>query len=125
MIYFAQKAFIVQKNQLLMVRKSPNDTVQPNKWEVPGRRMIEGETLDEHIRREVFEETGITVTPNQTFYAWQWRIPMRSDSKRFDTVIAIARFCHFEHGFECGWPWVWPGAQTAAYKMERLLGLVI
>lgn len=100
MIYFAQKAFILENNQLLMVRKSSADPVQPDKWEVPGGRMEEGEDLDGHLKREVFEETGFIVVPNRAFYVWQWRIPARIQAGTMDTVIAVARTCTRIGGLE-------------------------
>jgi ADP-ribose pyrophosphatase YjhB (NUDIX family) len=43
---FAQKAFIVKENRLLMVKKSKDDPKNPNKWEVPGGRMEFGESYE-------------------------------------------------------------------------------
>jgi len=52
---FAQKAFIVHDDRLLLVRKSESDPLNPGRWEVPGGRLeVAGDLdLDDHIRREV------------------------------------------------------------------------
>src|ERR1700674_686059 len=100
MIFFAQKAFVVEADMLLMVRKSHEDPVHPNKWEVPGGRMEEGETLEEQIVREVFEETGIVVTPGRTFFLWEWHIPSRTTVDGHDTIFAAARLCSRTGGAE-------------------------
>ncbi|MBL9181194.1 MAG: NUDIX hydrolase [Verrucomicrobiaceae bacterium] len=98
MIYFAQKAFVVDSGKLLMVQKSADDPIQPQKWEVPGGRMDEGEDLDSHIKREVFEETGVHVRPGSAFYVWQWNIPSKTDQQKLDTVIAVARIATLNGG---------------------------
>jgi 8-oxo-dGTP diphosphatase len=47
---------------LLVCRKHPP---QAGLWHIPGGRLEPGETLAECCRREVFEETGIEVTPSK------------------------------------------------------------
>ena len=39
----AQKAFLVVKGRLLMVRHGASDRLNPRRWEVPGGRMIADE----------------------------------------------------------------------------------
>jgi 8-oxo-dGTP diphosphatase len=52
---------LVQNDQgetLLLKTHYRNDT-----WEMPGGQVEEGEPLEEAVRREVFEETGIEIEP--------------------------------------------------------------
>jgi 8-oxo-dGTP pyrophosphatase MutT (NUDIX family) len=67
---FAQKAFILDGDDLLLVRKSLTDPHHPGRWEVPGGRLqVHGDIdLDDHIRREVWEEVGIKVDPGPPFH---------------------------------------------------------
>ena len=89
---FAQKAFIVHDGELLLVRKSATDPLHPDLWEVPGGRLdVAGDRdLDDHIRREVWEEVGLTIDPGPPFYQWDWWIPDGSGRLR---VVAVARTC--------------------------------
>ncbi|MCP2340837.1 NUDIX domain-containing protein [Actinomadura rupiterrae] len=95
---FAQKAFIVAGDpaagdRLLMVRKSTTDPHHPGRWEVPGGRLhVAGDLdLDDHIRREVWEEVGLKIDPGPPFHLWQWFMPDGPGEQV--RVVAAARTC--------------------------------
>jgi 8-oxo-dGTP pyrophosphatase MutT (NUDIX family) len=94
---FAQKAFIVSGGRLLLVRKSASDPFHPGRWEVPGGRLeVEDDLdLDDHIRREVWEEVGLKIDPGPPFHLWQWFMPDRADPTGAGQVrvVATARRC--------------------------------
>ena len=92
--YFAQKAFIVDGDRLLLVQKSADDPHNPGKWEVPGGRMQFGEDVDNHLKREVREEVGIDIEPGRPFYLWQWQLerPVERGVIRMQ-IVAAARLC--------------------------------
>src|SRR5882762_8749948 len=91
-VYFAQKAFLVHNGRLLAVRRSADDDRHPLKWEVPGGRLEAAESLDEHIIREVREETGILISPGGPFFVWKWNINSDSENSP-DCIVAVARLC--------------------------------
>ncbi len=93
--FFAQKAFIVHDNRLLLVRKSAEDPNQAGRWEVPGGRMDFGEDVDPHLVREVKEEVGLDVEPGAPFHVWQWQLERgTSDGEMVKMqIVAVARFC--------------------------------
>ena len=99
-LFFAQKAFIVEGDSVLLVRKSPDDPNQPGLWEVPGGRMEFGENIDEHLRREVREEVGLEVVPGVPFHIWQWRLRRAAgDGSTADwQIVAVARLCRVASG---------------------------
>lgn len=92
---FAQKAFIIKENRLLMVRKSKDDPKNPNKWEVPGGRMEFGEAVDEHIKREVKEEVGLDIQIGEPFAIWTWKIKKQKADGLSEEIqiVAVARVC--------------------------------
>jgi len=55
--------FVVDPHgRILMQHRSPEATVSPNQWTMPGGKIEEGEAPIDAARREVLEETGLTVT---------------------------------------------------------------
>ena len=60
------KAIIIYKNQILLIKNTYGD----RRWNVPGGGVNNDESLEDAIRREVYEEVGIKVekiTPIGTF----------------------------------------------------------
>jgi mutator protein MutT len=87
LVQFAQKAFIIHDNKLLIIKKNNRDPIHRNKWEVPGGRKMMGETLDESIIREVKEEIGLEIIPADVFDIWSFQHNLPHEA------IAVARFC--------------------------------
>ena len=93
--FFAQKAFIIHDEQVLLLQKSRDDPNVPGKWEVPGGRMEFGESLDRQIIREVREEVGIDIAPGPPFFLWEWKLerPNSSGETIQMHIVAAARLC--------------------------------
>jgi 8-oxo-dGTP diphosphatase len=51
----------------LMLRRGPDTSWNPGKWDFPGGKIKKGENLEEALQREVFEETGLEVSV-RSFY---------------------------------------------------------
>ncbi|KDN20197.1 NUDIX domain-containing protein [Amycolatopsis rifamycinica] len=92
---FAQKAVILRQQELLLVRKSDLDPNNPNRWELPGGGLNGDESLDDALRREVWEEVGLKVTPGRLVHMWEWDMRTTGEPVK---VVAVARFCEVESG---------------------------
>ena len=58
----AAKAFIVDNQRLLMLKRRPNDPHKPGSWDIPGGRLEMGENPYTGLSREIKEETGAEIT---------------------------------------------------------------
>ncbi|MBI4426739.1 MAG: NUDIX domain-containing protein [Candidatus Kerfeldbacteria bacterium] len=87
----AIKAFIVFEGKVLIVREAPTNPVGTNagKFDVVGGRLAPGERFDETLRREIREETGLTVERGQPFH-----VALVATSRAWRTVADYWRvFC--------------------------------
>lgn len=71
-VQFAQKAVIFGRDRsvLVVARLGADGTFV--RWELPGGRVAPGEGLAEGLRREVWEEVGLTVRPGPPVHLWTW-----------------------------------------------------
>lgn len=53
---------------VLLIQRAPQSSSDPERWDLPGGKMGYGERLVDALVREVFEETGLTVTPGPPFH---------------------------------------------------------
>lgn len=67
----ATKAVIFNnKGEYLVIKKSSSEDINPNTYDIPGGRLEFGEDLENSVKREVMEETGLTIKPLTVFNAW-------------------------------------------------------
>lgn len=100
-------AFIRKGDKFLIVKRGPNKH-QPLTWALPSGKLEEGETPDEAIIREVFEETSITINKENLEYHYSKLYDFSEDgynteynvfsaSVPLDTISIIQPEEHIEH----------------------------
>lgn len=71
-------AYAVLQNsegKLLLLRRSADSKTNPGRWEPPGGKTELGERLDEALKREVFEETGLRIAVSRLLGAVDFELP--------------------------------------------------
>lgn len=76
------------QGRLLMQHRDANANVSPNQWAMPGGKIEPGESPDEAARREVLEETGLTVPKVE--HVWSGTRPSVST---LDGLVEMHVFC--------------------------------
>lgn len=68
-IFFSVKTLITKNNTFLAVYNFKNNQ---KLWDLPGGKMEFGETAEETLKREVFEELGIEIEPIKVIDTWNY-----------------------------------------------------
>lgn len=92
-LFVASKSFIRNtKGEILILKESSSyeDGTNFAKYDVPGGRIKPGEKLEESLKREVYEETGLEVQVLQSFFVGEWRPKVKDENWQ---VIGIYFVC--------------------------------
>lgn len=79
--FFSTKALIISDNKFLALYSNINGE---KKWDIPGGRMEFGETAEETLKREIYEELGVTVKPIKLIDTWNY---MHSENFQITGII--------------------------------------
>lgn len=71
-----------EKGEFLLLKRSENSHTNPGKWDLPGGKLNQAESLKEAVAREVLEETGISIVPGEIAGEVNFELPEKK-------VIAI------------------------------------
>lgn len=119
LIEFAVKGLVVSNGKFLAVHKAG---IKSDRLELPGGRMMFGETAEETLIREMKEEVGFEVVPVKLVGTWNY---VANESRQVtgiiylctcedsDNVVLSDEHDHFE--------WLNPDSESLS-KMNRLFG---
>lgn len=63
-------------SKILILKRSVDSKTNPGKWELPGGKVDQGEPFDQALLREVYEETGLTISLDSVIGASQQNLPL-------------------------------------------------
>ena len=66
----AVKVQIWRDGKILIIRRAADDDYYAGYWDVPGGSLHNGETIDDGLRRETREETGLEVSRIRPLTTW-------------------------------------------------------
>ncbi len=98
-LHFAQKGIVLSPDNksllmIKMVSKFMSEKID-GKWGLPGGKVEFGEEIDVACEREIFEETGVKVSPGLPIYTWAWTYMKGSENVE---IVANARMCEYVSG---------------------------
>lgn len=85
LFYGAAHALIKNSGRYLVTRRSAVDDYMPLKWDIPGGTVDAGETLEDALIREVYEETKLKVEVHRLLYAYT-NLATLPERQTFQTV---------------------------------------
>jgi 8-oxo-dGTP diphosphatase len=93
--FIATKAFIVHDGKILILRESSayTDGTNTGRYDVPGGRLKPGEHFMDSLRREIAEETGLSVTIKAPFFVNEWRPRVKGEQWQ---IVGIFFLCESE-----------------------------
>lgn len=91
----ATKGIVYKDGKFLILLKSDSEDISPNTFEFPGGRLEFGEMLDEALKREIKEETGLDAEIEQVINAWTFT----KEEKGFQ-LVGVDYLCKYIGGTE-------------------------
>ena len=92
-----------QQSDQILIAKRPQHLHQGGLWEFPGGKVAAGEMVDQALKRELFEELGITVTQSQPLMQVEHNY---SDKQVFLDIWTVTQYSGEARGLEgqeCRW----------------------
>jgi 8-oxo-dGTP diphosphatase len=83
---------VIQDHGRVLIIKRPTTDFMGGIWELPSGKVEPNETLDEAIRREVLEETGLTVTGIRSYLGnFDYQSGSGKRSRQYNFTVDVGR----------------------------------
>lgn len=86
-VIIVSRAIIFEKDKFLILQRAQSEEF-PGQWELPGGKLDQFESLNDHIVREVLEETGLVINIDDPFLTVTSIVPKEGRHKG-ETVLSI------------------------------------
>lgn len=94
---------IIDGDGKILIAKRPEHVHQGGLWEFPGGKVDEGETVEQALRRELFEELGITLTGYQPLLEIRHDYPNKSVLLDVWLVTGFSGLAHGKEEQKIAW----------------------
>jgi 8-oxo-dGTP diphosphatase len=92
-MYPALKAIVLKNDKILILKRSVRENCFSSQWDIPGGRINFGETPEEALKREVKEETGLSIKVLKPVRTWTF-----FKNKKNTQVIGLTMLCRYKSG---------------------------
>lgn len=89
-IIIAMKAIVMHNKKALIVKRTTSNKIAGGTWEFVGGKLEFGEDLIGGLKREIMEETGLSVTIDKLLFVTTFK------THEYRQVVIINYLCHSE-----------------------------
>ena len=92
-LFVATKALIFYNQKVLIIKESSKykEGTNEGKFDLVGGRIKPGQRFDESLKREIKEETGLSVTIGKPFYVGEWNPKVKDEQWQIVGIFFICR----------------------------------
>lgn len=65
-----------EEGKILIIKRSTDSKTNPGKWELPGGKVDQGESFDQALIREVYEEIGVKIALDHVVGVGEQNLPL-------------------------------------------------
>ncbi len=96
-LFIALKALIQKEGRVLIIRESSKykDGTQTGRWDLPGGRMEAGLSWEENLKREIMEESGLTVSILEPIHVNEVRVEKGEEAWQ---IVRVFMSCTWVEG---------------------------